>query len=136
MAADDQPTIGELIKRVLELEEGELRSEVRIDELEAQAAVDRTGLHAAHTQFDIDQQLIAELEAQAVIDRAEIANLGIALRSARRIGAAMGIIMFAHKVTEEQAFAALRIASQHTHRKLRDIADEVLLTGLPPSESR
>lgn len=135
MAADNQPSIGELIKRVLELEEQDERSELRIGEFEAQSELDRAGLAAANAQFDIDQLLITELQAQAVIDGSEIANLRIALHSARRIGAAMGIIMVAHKVTEEQAFAALRIASQHTHRKLRDIADEVLLTGLPPSPS-
>jgi hypothetical protein len=42
--------------------------------------------------------------------------------------------MYAYKVSEEQAFATLRIASQHTNRKLRDVADDVLLTGAAPSD--
>jgi hypothetical protein len=42
--------------------------------------VEMAGLRA---QGDIDEHLIAELEAQAVIDRAEIANLKVALRTAR-----------------------------------------------------
>ena len=91
-------------------------------------------MSALRVQGDIDQHLIAELETQAVIDRGEIANLAIALISARRIGAALGIIMATYKVTEEKAFATLRIASQHTNRKLRDVAEDVLLTGAAPSE--
>ena len=49
--------------------------------------------------------------------------------SARGIGAAMGILMERNKITDEQAFELLRLASQHTHRKLRDVADELILTG-------
>lgn len=37
--------------------------------------------------------------------------------------------MATHKVTREQAFDMLRIASQNSHRKLRDIAVEVADTG-------
>lgn len=128
-------TTGELIKRILQLEEQGERDEARITELEGQAASDRLDLTTLHAQGDVDQHLIAELEAQAVIDRAEIANLEIALSSARRIGAALGIIMATYKVTEEKAFAALRTASQHTHRKLRDVAEDVLLTGAVPPKS-
>ena len=128
-------TTGELIKRILELEEQGQRDEARIAELEGQAAWHLVDLTALREQVDIDQILIAELEAQAVIDQAEIANLKIALTSARRIGAALGIIMATYKVTEEKAFATLRIASQHTHRKLRDVAEDVLLTGAAPPNS-
>ena len=128
-------TTGELIKRILQLEEEGERAGTRISELELQAEFDRLDLTALREQIDIDQHLIAELEAQAVLDQAEIANLQIALNSARRIGAALGIIMATYKVTEEKAFATLRIASQHTHRKLRDVAEDVLLTGAVSPES-
>jgi AmiR/NasT family two-component response regulator len=38
-------------------------------------------------------------------------------------------------LTAEQAFDRLRDASQRQHRKLRDIAEEVISTGqLPPLE--
>ena len=40
-----------------------------------------------------------------------------------------GILMASYKTTEQQAFDLLRIASQTTHRKLADIAEDVLLTG-------
>jgi multidrug efflux pump subunit AcrA (membrane-fusion protein) len=128
-------TTGELIRRILQLEEQGERDEARIAELEGQAAADLVDLASMREQTDIDQALIAELKAQAVIDQAQIANLQIALNSARRIGAALGIIMASYKVTEEKAFATLRIASQHTHRKLRDVAEDVLLTGAAPPDS-
>ncbi|MFL6163734.1 MAG: ANTAR domain-containing protein [Jatrophihabitantaceae bacterium] len=66
-------------------------------------------------------------------------NLHTALDSSRRIGAAIGVLMAIHKVTEDQAFDLLRTASQLLHRKLRDIASEVVETGalpdLPPVRS-
>jgi AmiR/NasT family two-component response regulator len=37
-------------------------------------------------------------------------------------------------ITDTAAFHLLRPASQHTHRKLRDIADEVVLTAALPEE--
>ena len=68
------------------------------------------------------------LTAAAARDKA--AHLTLALDSNRRIGAAMGILMAAHKVTDTDAFNLLRIASQTSNRKLTDIADEVLTTGM------
>jgi hypothetical protein len=59
----------------------------------------------------------------------QVDNLKIALLSARRIGAAIGILMSQFKITDEQAFELLRYASQHRNRKLRDIAENVVLTG-------
>jgi AmiR/NasT family two-component response regulator len=44
----------------------------------------------------------------------------------------MGIVMNASKVTRDQAFDLLRIASQHTHRKLADVATDVAETGQLP----
>lgn len=76
------------------------------------------------------------LEAQAVIDRADIAGLHRALDSARRIGAAIGIVMFSLKVSEGAAFDLLRHASQNGNRKLRDVADDVLATGVIPGPAQ
>lgn len=59
-------------------------------------------------------------------------NLLIALKSSREIGIAMGIIMAYEKVTQDQAFDLLRIVSQHTHRKVAEIAAEVAETGALP----
>jgi hypothetical protein len=56
-------------------------------------------------------------------------HLTKALDTNREIGIAIGVLMFAHKVTREQAFNLLRIVSQHSHRKLFDIARDVIDTG-------
>jgi hypothetical protein len=56
-------------------------------------------------------------------------NLSEALASNRHVGQALGSLMCTYKLTSEQAFDLLRGVSQHTHRKLRDIADNVNLTG-------
>jgi hypothetical protein len=60
-------------------------------------------------------------------------NLAVALQNSREIGVAMGILMNAGRITKDQAFDLLRIASQHTHRKLSEVATEVAETGLLPS---
>lgn len=70
-------------------------------------------------------KVLAELEAA----RTKVGNLEIALATSRRIGMAMGVVMSEFKVTEDQAFAALIKASQTRHKKVRDIAEDVLLTG-------
>ncbi len=57
------------------------------------------------------------------------AHLARALESNREIGVAMGVLMSQHKISREQAFNLLRITSQHTHRKLSDIAADVADTG-------
>jgi hypothetical protein len=63
-------------------------------------------------------------------------NLERALQTNREIGIAMGIIMAQNKVTRDQAFDLLRIASQHTHRKLAEIAAQVTETGALPTIPR
>jgi len=59
----------------------------------------------------------------------KIEHLNRALETSRRIGAAIGILMATHRVTYDQGFDLLRIASQSRHSKLAGIAEEVLLTG-------
>jgi ANTAR domain-containing protein/GAF domain-containing protein len=68
--------------------------------------------------------------AQSNLQRAE--NLEKALRTSREIGTAVGVLMATHKLTREQAFDLLRIASQNSNRKLADIAVEVVDTGTVP----
>jgi hypothetical protein len=75
--------------------------------------------------------LVALYEAQDMAT-----NLESALNSSRRIGTAMGVLMAHHKVTEDVAFSMLRSASQRLHRKLRDIAGEVVETGALPDQPR
>lgn len=62
----------------------------------------------------------------------KVMHLERALESSREIGTAMGILMARELCTQEQAFDRLRTASQHTHRKLREIAGEVNRTGTLP----
>lgn len=59
----------------------------------------------------------------------QVANLETALSSNRRIGAAIGVLMASRQVTSQEAFALLRRASNESNRKLRDVADRVVLTG-------
>jgi hypothetical protein len=61
--------------------------------------------------------------------RDRIENLTRALASNRNIGTAVGIVMASHKLTQAQAFDLLRVASQHGHRKLADVATEIVETG-------
>jgi ANTAR domain len=65
----------------------------------------------------------AELTAQ---------NLNSALAASRDIGMAIGVLMSHHKVTKDAAFSMLREASQRLNRKLRDLAADVVETGVVP----
>lgn len=83
--------------------------------------------------FDESDQTTATLVAThgalaltAARRQSKIMNLERALQTSRRIGTAMGILMANNKVTEQQAFDLLRIASQSNHRKLHDVADDVV----------
>lgn len=61
--------------------------------------------------------------------KTEIIHLERALSSNREIGAAIGVLMAQYRVTREQAFDLLRMASQNRHRKLVEIARDVVDTG-------
>ena len=61
--------------------------------------------------------------------RNQVANLQVALHTSRRIGMAIGILMGSRRLDIDDAFQSLRSASQRRHRKLRDIAEEVLHTS-------
>ncbi len=67
--------------------------------------------------------------------RERAANLDVALENRTEIGIGMGVLMAQHKVTREDAFNLLRVASQHTGRKLHDLASEVADTGILPLPS-
>jgi hypothetical protein len=96
---------------------------------------------ADHRHLEPAQYLISLatelLQAEQRLAKAnhQVAHLEIALNSNRDIGTAIGILMTTHLVTQAQAFTMLRTASQHGHRKLRDIANDVIFTGslaMPP----
>ena len=77
--------------------------------------------------------LAASIFSLALIQRSnqrdQVRNLDIALTTSRSIGAAIGRSMHRHRWTYDQAFDAMRHVSQHTHRRLRDIASDVVLVG-------
>lgn len=70
------------------------------------------------------------LEAELVRAQDQVEHLEVALRSSRRIGMAIGILMASDKIPEDEALELLRAASQQSNRKLRDVADDVVMTGM------
>ena len=56
-------------------------------------------------------------------------NLQKAMQFRSVIEQAKGILMERHKLTADQAFRLLSNASMHTNRKVRDIAEDLVLTG-------
>lgn len=81
------------------------------------------------TRVDVDRALICELRAEDMVNQERSAHLEEALRTSREIGAAIGILMASRRLTEEASFALLVRTSQHTNRKVRDLAAEVVRTG-------
>lgn len=70
----------------------------------------------------------------AAATRQQLHNLERALESSRDIGIAIGVLMNKHRVTREQAFDVLRIASQRLNRKIKDLARYVVDTGTLPEQ--
>ena len=83
--------------------------------------------HAA--RHAVDGRLIAKLRAEGLWHEEHAAHLTEALRSSRKIGAAIGIVMADLKVGELVAFEILSRVSQDSNRKLADIAHEVVDQG-------
>jgi GAF domain-containing protein len=90
----------------------------------------------AFTDFDLGigavLSTMASLALQNAVAQRKTLNLEIALESSRQIGSAIGILMASRLMTADRAFDELRNVSQHTHRKIRDVATEVMETGALP----
>jgi GAF domain-containing protein len=88
----------------------------------------------------LDLAVLDELATHAAIamtlaaSRDQNENLRRALDRNRTIGVAIGILMSRKLTTRQQAFDLLRIASQHSHIKLYDLAEYVIDTGTLPGE--
>ncbi|TQM61975.1 GAF and ANTAR domain-containing protein [Humibacillus xanthopallidus] len=88
---------------------------------------------AAFDEHDLAEGLLLTTHAAQAVgaahlrDRAD--NLQRALDSNRDIATAVGVLMSEQKITRDQAFDLLRIASQNTNRKLREVALDVIETG-------
>jgi hypothetical protein len=73
----------------------------------------------------------SSMDTTAAVDRCH--HLEIALQTNRRIGMAIGILMASRLVTEEAAFEMLRAVSSAQHRKIADVAGDVVDTGTLPT---
>lgn len=103
--------------------------DVRMDEGNVRARDDRRRLTDVEGRLDVHDELIGELQAEGLISSAQAANLEVALQTARTIGAAIGVVMTVCHVSEVVAFEVLKKASMDSNRKLRLVAEEVVLTG-------
>ena len=94
---------------------------------------DTAGAFGPHTEaIGVAIAAQAAIAYHAALQQDTIDNLRIALETSRTIGTAIGVLMALHKITVDEAFDVLRAASQRSHRKLRDIAEEVVRTGTVP----
>ncbi|HEY2297066.1 MAG TPA: ANTAR domain-containing protein [Jatrophihabitans sp.] len=88
------------------------------------------------TEDEVAGRVIATLVANTydrLAAQAKAEHLKVALASATTIGTALGILIARDGVTSDEAFDRLRVASQHLHRKLHDLAEEVTVTGELPA---
>lgn len=90
-------------------------------------------LYADETGFDEQAVIIAgalAAHAAAALDRVqERGLLRKAIDSRDIIGQAKGILMERNRITADQAFEILTHHSQHSNRPLREIAEQLTLTG-------
>jgi AmiR/NasT family two-component response regulator len=87
----------------------------------------------AFDEHDLAEGLLLTTHAAQAVSAAHLldqtSNLQRALVSNRDIATAVGVLMGQHKLTREQAFDLLRIASQNANRKLHEVALDVIDTG-------
>ena len=104
-------------------------ADARADVSEAQADEDRGRITQLEAQALVDHELILELQADGLVNREQVEHLEEALSTSRKIGAAIGIVMANRRLDERGAFEVLRKASSLSNRKLRLVAEDVVLTG-------
>jgi AmiR/NasT family two-component response regulator len=100
-----------------------------VDASERRGDTDRRIISDLEVQASVDHAVIERLQAEEVVDRLVVERLRYALSECRRLGLAIGIVMASRSVGEDEAFAILDTASQHTNRKLREVADDAVRTG-------
>ena len=101
----------------------------RSEASEVRAIEDRSRITGLEERLDLNEKVIAELQMEGLLNYDQAVHLQEALRSSRMIGAAIGMIMVARKVSEVEAFAILSQASQNTNRKVRVLADDIVAKG-------
>ena len=111
-------------------------ADARTDAGDVRSRDDRRRIAEVEGRLDVHEEMIAELQTEGLISSEHAAHLDLALETARTIGAAVGIVMTLYRVREVAAFELLKKASVDGNRKLRLVAEEVVLTGdapgLPP----
>lgn len=105
------------------------KAEGRTDAGDVRYEDDRRRIGDLELRLDVDEAIIAELQADGLINHDHAVHLQEALRTSRMIGAAIGIVMATHKVSQVEAFAILNRASQNSNRKVVALADEVVTSG-------
>lgn len=83
----------------------------------------------AFDEDDLVRGLLVATQAALALAQTKAHHLARALETSRGIGAATGILMASDKITFDEAFDLLRVASQHSNRPLRQIAEDVVETG-------
>jgi GAF domain-containing protein len=66
---------------------------------------------------------------RAVRERQRADQLAVALETNRQVAKAIGVLMCALAISDDDAFTMLRVSSQRRHQRLSDIAQEVLRDG-------
>jgi GAF domain-containing protein len=82
--------------------------------------------------------ILAAFASVALMSAAQTARaeqLAVGLQTNREIGAAVGILMATHGISQDEAFTLLSQASQRLNRKLRDIARSILAGETTPERS-
>ncbi|KGH45104.1 hypothetical protein IN07_19320 [Modestobacter caceresii] len=97
--------------------------------IEARLARSLEELASSREETAVSRAETATSREETAAARVRVADLEAALRSARTIGMAMGILMSSRRIPEQAAFDALVNASQHQNRKLREVAEDVVLAG-------
>lgn len=103
-----------------------------VDEVAAladQLAVSHRETTEARAETAVSRRETAAAREETTAALTHATHLESALRSAREIGMAMGILMARRGAPEAAAFEALAHASQQQNRKLRDVAADVVMTG-------
>ena len=107
--------------------------QTQIQGLRDQMSINRADIDHLLASSQLDHALLDVLREQGELQVTMNDNLRNALKSSRRIGAAVGIVMSQRLLTEEAAFEHLRTLSQNSNVKLRDLADRIVETGVVPS---
>jgi AmiR/NasT family two-component response regulator len=75
-------------------------------------------------------EMIETLQALLAIERERADALKEAVRVARRMGIAVGLVMARRGISADQAFALLHAASDGVHHRLQDIVEGVIAERL------